>query len=150
MGNPLYSLRIPSARTSNAVFWWRGCLLLPWIRLWPMVCAVKWDDITHWGRDKVAAICQTTFSNASYWMEMYIFRFKFFPSGPIDNIPVLAKIMTWRRPGDMPLSEPMMANLLTHICVTWPQWVKTHVTSPYELFWNQLSPIKNKTITVTS
>ena len=32
--------------------------------------------------------------------------------------------MAWRRPGDKPLSEPMMVNLLTHICVTGPQWVK--------------------------
>ena len=31
--------------------------------------------------------------------------------------------MTWRRPGDKPLSEPMMVCLLTHICVTRPQWV---------------------------
>ena len=31
--------------------------------------------------------------------------------------------MAWRRPGDKPLSEPMMARLLTHICVTRPQWV---------------------------
>ena len=34
------------------------------------------------------------------------------------------KIMAWRRPGDKPLSEPMMVNLLTHKCVTRPQWVK--------------------------
>ena len=32
--------------------------------------------------------------------------------------------MAWRRPGDKPLSEPMMVSLLTHICVAWPQWVK--------------------------
>ena len=31
--------------------------------------------------------------------------------------------MAWRRPGDKPLSEPMMVILLTHICVTRPQWV---------------------------
>ena len=31
--------------------------------------------------------------------------------------------MAWRRSGDMPLSEPMMTSLLTHICVTQPQWV---------------------------
>ena len=31
--------------------------------------------------------------------------------------------MTWHRPGDKPLSEPMMASLLMHICVTRPQWV---------------------------
>ena len=33
--------------------------------------------------------------------------------------------MAWRRPGDKSLSEPMIINLLTHICVTLPQWVKT-------------------------
>ena len=31
--------------------------------------------------------------------------------------------MAWRRPGDKPLSEPMMVRLPTHICVTRPQWV---------------------------
>ena len=31
--------------------------------------------------------------------------------------------MAWHRPGDKPLSEPMMVSLLTHICVTGPQWV---------------------------
>ena len=30
--------------------------------------------------------------------------------------------MAWRRPGDKPLSEPVMVSLLTHICVTRPQW----------------------------
>ena len=34
--------------------------------------------------------------------------------------------MAWRRPGDKPLSQPMMVNLPTHICVTWPQWVKIY------------------------
>ena len=33
--------------------------------------------------------------------------------------------MAWRRPGDKPLSEPMMVKLLTHICVTRPQWVNS-------------------------
>ena len=36
----------------------------------------------------------------------------------------MIQIMAWRRPGDKPLSEPMMVSLLTHICVTRPQWVK--------------------------
>ena len=31
--------------------------------------------------------------------------------------------MACRRPGDKPLSEPMMVRLSTHICVTRPQWV---------------------------
>ena len=33
--------------------------------------------------------------------------------------------MAWRRPGDKPLSEPMVVRLPTHICVTRPQWVKS-------------------------
>ena len=32
--------------------------------------------------------------------------------------------MAWRQPGAKPLFEPMMIILLTHICVTRPQWVK--------------------------
>ena len=48
----------------------------------------------------------------------------FVPKGPINNIPALVQIMAWRRPGDKPLSEPMMVRLPTHICVTRPQWVK--------------------------
>ena len=51
---------------------------------------------------------------------------KFVPKGLINNIPALVQIMAWRRPCDKPLSEPMMFNLLTHICVTRPQWVKKY------------------------
>ena len=48
---------------------------------------------------------------------------KLVPEGPINNIPALVQMMAWRRPGDKPLSEPMMVCLPTHICVTRPQWV---------------------------
>ena len=48
---------------------------------------------------------------------------KFVPKVQIDNIPALVQIMAWRRSGDKPLYEPMMVSLLTHICVTRPQWV---------------------------
>ena len=50
---------------------------------------------------------------------------KFVPKGLINNIPALVLIMAWRRPGDKPLSEPMLVRSLTHICVTRPQWVKS-------------------------
>ena len=50
---------------------------------------------------------------------------KFVPKVRINNIPALVQIMAWRRPGDKPLSEPMMVSLLTHISVTRPQWVKS-------------------------
>ena len=33
----------------------------------------------------------------------------FVPMCPIHNIPALVQTMAWRRPGDKPLSEPIMA-----------------------------------------
>ena len=34
--------------------------------------------------------------------------------------------MAWRRPGDKPLSEPIIVSVLTHICVTRTQWDNPH------------------------
>ena len=48
---------------------------------------------------------------------------KFVPKVLINNIPALVQIMACRHPGGKPLSEQMMVSLLTHICVTLPQWV---------------------------
>ena len=79
--------------------------------------------LTHWGRDKMAAISQTTLSNAFSWMKMYEFRLTFHWSLFLNNIPILVQIMAWRRSGDKPLSKPMEVRLPTHICVTRPQWV---------------------------
>ena len=59
----------------------------------------------------MAAISQTTFSKAFSWMKIVIFwwiSLKLVPQGPINNIPALVQIMAWRRPGDKPLSEPIM------------------------------------------
>ena len=56
---------------------------------------------------------------------------KFVPKVQFNNIPALLQIMVWRRPGDKPLSEPMVVSLLTHICVTRPQWVNA---GPWVLF----------------
>ena len=65
------------------------------------------------------------------------FSLKFVPKGPIHNIPALVQIMAWRRPGDKPLSEPMVVSLLTHICVTRPQWVKMLFQQMWGLWrWN--------------
>ena len=61
----------------------------------------------------------------------------FVPEIPINNIPALVQIMAWRRPGDKPLSEPMMVCLLTHICVTRPQWVNSIFPYCYVLFRKQ-------------
>ena len=59
------------------------------------------------------------FLNENVWISIRI-SLKFVPRGPINNIPSLVQIMAWHRPGDKPLSEPMMVSLLMHICVTWP------------------------------
>ena len=83
--------------------------------------------LTHWDRDKMAAISQTTFSNAFPVTKMCEFRlrFHFFPKGSTNNIPALVQIMAWCRPGDKALSEPMMVSLLTYICVSRPQRVNS-------------------------
>ena len=66
---------------------------------------------------------------------------KFVPKGSINNNPALVLIMAWRRPGDKPLSEPMLVRSLTHICVTRPQWVNQdyHPSSEPILTYHQRS-----------
>ena len=88
-------------------------------RKWRPFC-LGLNVLTHWGRDNMVAIFQTTFSNAFAWMKMYQFRWrfpalKFVPKVQFNNIPALLQIMAWRQPGDKPLSEPMVVSLLTHM-----------------------------------
>ena len=118
---------------------WQSFVVKPWFADVPATSprrqgitshiVVNWlcYPLTHWGRDKMTAISQTTLSIAFASMKMLKFRLNFhwslflrFPSTISQH---LVQIMAWRRPGDKPLSEPMMFNLLTHICVTRPQWV---------------------------
>ena len=77
---------------------------------------------TQYGRHFPDDIFKWIFLNENVWISIEI-SLKFVPKGQINNIPALVRIMAWRRPGDKPLSEPMMVGLLTHICVTRPQWV---------------------------
>ena len=89
----------------------------------------------HWARiilihlplDKMAAILadnifKCIFLNENVWILLKISLW-FVPKIPIDNIPALVQIMAWRHSGNKPLLEPMMVSLLTHICITRPQWV---------------------------
>ena len=78
------------------------------------------------GRHFADDIFKCIFLNENVWIPIKI-SLKFVPKGPINNIPSLVQIMVWRRPCDKPLSEPMMVRLLTHICVTRPQWVNVDV-----------------------
>ena len=59
------------------------CIRL-WINKWHLISVFMlplveiWDCVlTHWGRDKMDAILQTTLSNAFSWMKMLEFRLKF-------------------------------------------------------------------------
>ena len=91
---------------------------LPWAFLvylgWHIEAETKWppDDIF-----------KRIFVNENVIISIAI-SLKFVPKGPINNIPALVQIMAWRRSGDKPLYEPILVRLLTHICVTRPQWVK--------------------------
>ena len=86
-------------------------------------------------------IFKCIFMNGNIWISINI-SLKFVPMGQIEKIPALVQIMAWYRPGDKPLSEPMMVHviLLTHIYVTGPQWVKacflqtwTSMSHPFSL-----------------
>ena len=82
------------------------------------------------GRHFADDIFKCIFLNENVWNPIKI-SMKFVPKGPINNIPALVvQIMAWRRPGDKPLSEPMMVSLTTHICVTRPQWVNKYSNYP--------------------
>ena len=116
-------LCVPSSLIFSMYGWYRTHLLVTCLRSFEMHCDNFMWSLTHWGRDKMDAISQTTFSRAFSWMKIFDSP-KFVPKGSINNIPALVQIMAWRRPGDKPLSEPMMLNLSTHMCVTRPQWVK--------------------------
>ena len=64
---------------------------------------------------------------------------KFVPNGPINNIPALVQIMAWRRPGDKPLSEPMMISLNISVIDKWmisndKQIILHNIYSTYPVF----------------
>ena len=85
------------------------------------------------GRHFADDIFKCIFLNENVWIPIKI-SLKFVPQGPINNIPALVQKMAWRRPGDKPLSGPMMVRLPTHICVTRPQWVNGPLTMGQYLF----------------
>ena len=74
------------------------------------------------GRHFADDIFKCIFLKENVWILIKI-SFKFVPKCPINNISSLVQMMAWHRSGYKPLSEPMMVSLLTHICVTRPQWV---------------------------
>ena len=75
-----------------------------------------WFLLTHWGWDKMADIFadnsfKCIFLNENVWISITT-SLMFVLNGPISNIPTLVQIMAWCRPGNKPLSEPIMGSLL--------------------------------------
>ena len=68
-------------------------------------------------RNFAGDIFKCIFLNENVWISITI-SLNFVPNDLINNITALVQIMAWRQPDDQSLSEPMVVNLLTHICVT--------------------------------
>ena len=92
-------------------------------------------------------IFKCIFENENEWISPGI-CLKFVPKVRINNIPAVGHIMAWRRPGDKPLSEPMMIISLTHICVTRPQWVNFRSMCEIVLRWMTQKTFDNKSTLV--
>ena len=125
---------IPKSKQMSEKMWQAGRWYYIYIHCddWGRVLEGDGDAKTHeacvntlWprqnGRHFLDGIFKYMWLIENVWISIQI-SMKFLSKGPINNIPALAQIMAWRRPGDKPLYEPMMVNLLTHICTTRPQW----------------------------
>ena len=74
------------------------------------------------GRHFPGAIFKCIFLSENIWISIKI-SLILVPKGPNSNLIFqLIEMMAWSRSGDRLLSEPMMVSLLTHICVSRPQW----------------------------
>ena len=117
----IYDLRRPATKEDPAASWvtrkWNRQGPRPFFDGQPIEAETN-------GRHYADDIFICIFLNENIWIPIKI-SLKFVPKGPINNIPALVQIKAWRRPGDKPLSEPMMVSLPTHICVARPQWVKS-------------------------
>ena len=131
--------KVAMSITADGVTRLRGC---PGVLAFLMVAIVNKVNTLRPrqnGRRFADDIFKCIFVNENVWIPIKI-SLRFVPKGPINNIPALVQIMAWRRAGDRPLSEPMMARLPTHIYAslglneltlkTGGKW--THLTTPSE------------------
>ena len=97
------------------------------MELWCLLCSYDEQAVNtlrsgqndrHFATD----IFKCIFLNENIWVSIKI-SLKFVRQCPINNVPTLIQVMTWHRPGDKSLSEPMVVRLPTHLYVTRPQWV---------------------------
>ena len=85
----------------------------------------------HFTDDILKSICL----NGNIWITIKI-SLKFVSKGPINNIPALVQIMTWRRPADKPISEPMMhqwfkLSTLSIFCLPAPGYMLRPTSNKY-------------------
>ena len=95
------------------------------------VCWVQFTKhcLSHWGRDKMAAILQMTFSNTLFWMKTFEFRLKFHWSLFLRVQLTISqhRFREWLG-ADQATSHYLnqwCPRLSTYIYVTPPQWVNT-------------------------
>ena len=96
----------------------------PWDQICSLLLALNILGPRQNARNVANDIFKCNFSHENVWISHKV-SMKFVLKVPINNIPALVQMIAWCRPNDKPLSEPMMVSLLTHICVTRPQWVNT-------------------------
>ena len=109
---------IPGAcATRNFAYLARG----PWNYVW-----IQWINTLRLRRNCcnfADDIFKCIFLNENMWVSLMM-SLKFVSKIRINNIPALVQTMASHWPSDKPLSEPiLMISLLTHICITQPQWV---------------------------
>ena len=94
-------------------------------------------QLTHWGRDKMGAIFQATFSNGYLWMKMHEFGFQFHWSLFLGSNQIFQHWFRQWLGIDQATSHYLnqwWSSSLRHICITWPWWVnKTDPRSDLEL-----------------
>ena len=90
--------------------------------------SVLLKQLTHWGRDKMAAIFQTTFENGFSWMKIYEVRLRFHWSfflgaqSPYSSIGSYNGLTPTRRQAIIWINDGYISPM--HMWVTQPQWVK--------------------------
>ena len=77
--------------------------------------------LTHWGKDKMAAILQMAFSSllscikTCIWVKISL---HFVSKGSADNKAALVQVIHWYRKGNKPLPEPMVVQITDCIDVS--------------------------------
>ena len=94
------------------------------------------------GRHFADDIFKCIFMNEKFRVLIQI-SLKFIPRGLIENKAALVQVMACRRTGDKPLSEPMMARIPTHICITQPQWFNTKMGHHWFRYWTGTKQAKS-------